>query len=318
MATEEVTSQWRLASTTPTILRLMASSWKRARGAVTVLLMLLMTGACGATVTPSDYWVYESGSDGGFGEDSSGAFDSGFFGQDSAGRDGSSTSDTGVNADTGACIPVSPNPAPPLHGGPGCPSEATCSPRDESLLSPTWVPPLPRMQNACTQAQIATFYQDCLALVGDETTFPCETWQSQNPTCAQCLVSPNPNVSGAVLLYGNVALVNVAGCIYTAEPCQKSCAQAMQDLVQCDDAACNPSATGNCDVIGLQSEATYAQCVTEANGSCGCSQYYDAALSCENQLLSSSHPSFEICYGGIRQPTLQQQYTLVATYMCGP
>lgn len=206
----------------------------------------------------------------------------------------------------------------PTHGGAACQGSGTCWPQNETGFTATWVPPLGPHANACTSAQVTAFYDDCYGTNATATT--CTTFEGDatNASCLSCLSTDHTaSKYGALVDYGNVSSVNTAGCLAAAEPCNLTCAQAMQADLECENAACDP--TSACDVVDQTSFNTYQSCVTQADSMCGCSGY-SASAQCVSQIDSGAHAAYADCFGS-NDPstaTFQQMYTAVAMFLCGP
>jgi hypothetical protein len=221
-------------------------------------------------------------------------------------------------ADAAKCVPVTVA-ALPAHGGPACPIDgSTCYPGDVTKFSPEWVPPLngtPRA-NACTNAEIANFWASCLG-PGD-TVSACNSFQSADSTCFHCLVTQSTAPEyGPIIYYGGafpLEVINVAGCIALAEPCNLPCAEAALAYLACNLDACNPGA-GPCNGA---SNAEVLSCIPEAE-TCGCVGY-SIPDNCYMGLVDdpAAHPAVALCNLADAGAFDEANYTAIATFMCGP
>ena len=236
-----------------------------------------------------------------------------------AGGTGSGGPTDDAGGDSGSCSPVAVT-APPTSGGPACQGlgDPSCYPHDVTSFSPTWVPPVGHAMGACTAAQIADYYEQCLK--NGPNRPPCASWPNANAGCHACLVTDHgASTWGPLVTYGAVALVNTSGCIAMAEPCNQPCAQAIQADLACEAAACDPTSFAVCDVTSQPGFEAYQTCVSNADSTCGC-KGYAASAQCEKDIATPSHPAFATCYASTdpTQASFEQLYTSVATYMCGP
>jgi hypothetical protein len=198
----------------------------------------------------------------------------------------------------------------PSSGGAACPqgTSATCWPQDETLFSPTWVPPLGAHLNECTPTQVSGFYAACLN-PPTSTTTTCDAWTqtAANSTCFGCLYTSSTAASyGAIIAYSQALVVNQAGCIALAEPCNTQCAQAISAMSACEDDACGSTLCPD--------YASYSTCASEAASCTACSGFATAA-NCSSLITGAAHPAAGACNLGAA--TAQAAYTSVATFMCG-
>jgi hypothetical protein len=207
------------------------------------------------------------------------------------------------------CTAVSVAPIPP-NGGASCPqgTSATCWPQDETFFSPTWVPPLGAHLNECTPAQVSGFYTACLD-APTSTTTTCNAWtqSAANTTCFGCLYTDSTAARyGALIAYSQAVVINTAGCIALAEPCNTQCAQAISALSACEDNACGSTLCPD--------YASYSTCASEADSCTACGGYATAA-NCSSSITGATHPAAAAC--NVAATTAQAAYTSVATFMCG-
>ncbi len=220
--------------------------------------------------------------------------------------------ETGSPFDAGPCTPVSVQ-ALPQRGGSACAQDASsCAPGDMSGYIPRWVPPLPGLPHAgaCTASQIADAYDQCLS----SSTGNCSQWQTGNPACAACLMTPaSANQFGAMFVDGTASYVNLGACVALSEPCNAACGQAVQADRLCTLTACSPTRTG------CSASAAYEACVTAADEApCGCTGFGNVATACLNALTSAPtvHASYALC--GLAASDFEGRFTAVATFLCGP
>jgi hypothetical protein len=206
------------------------------------------------------------------------------------------------------CTEVSVAALPP-SGGASCPqgTSPTCWPQDETLFSPTWVPPLGAHLNKCTPAQVSGFYTACLDTISTTTTCNAWTQSAANTTCFGCLYTGSTATSyGALIGYSQALVINTAGCIALAEPCNTPCAQAISAMYACEDDACGSTLCPD--------YATYSTCASEADSCTACGGYATAA-NCSSSITGAAHPAAAAC--NVAATTAQAAYTSVATFMCG-
>jgi hypothetical protein len=207
---------------------------------------------------------------------------------------------------TCAAVSVAPLPA---TGGAACPqgTSLTCWPQDETLFSPTWVPPVGAHLNRCTPAQMSAFYTACLGPTA--TTITCSAWTqvAANTTCFGCLYTKSTAASyGALVEYSAAVVINTAGCVALAEPCNTQCARAVSAMYACEDSACG---FGACTDF-----TSYSTCTSEADSCSACGGYANAA-NCSSLLTGAQHPAAATC--NLAGTTFQAVYTSVASFMCG-
>ncbi len=220
----------------------------------------------------------------------------------------------------GTCTPLSGVAIPP-SGAPACASNGSmCTPRDTTAFQASFSGPstVARL-GQCTPDQIAGFYAACL----DPSAAPdaCSSWtaSASNSSCLSCLQTDvSAPALGATVVNGAIVTINAAACIATVEPCNRPCAAALFALYACENVACDPRSSGNCPVTDASSAAAYKSCAMQAasatSPSCSCSDY-GAAASCVDALTGPEHPAAQQCGLSL---SLQEQYTAVATVLCGP
>lgn len=238
---------------------------------------------------------------------------------DSGGGDTSSGNDASPPFDAGGCSTVTPSPAPPSHGGAQCSGgSGNCFPHDESAFSPSWIAPVGAKQGACSSQQVSAYYNDCLGTSASQSL--CTAWQGANASCYNCLFTDSTAPSyGALVGYGALVNVNLAGCVALSEPCNLSCAKTMQADVQCYNRACDPSQNGNvCPVTNQTSFNTYNTCVSSATSCSACQGFAQSDNSCEMQIDVPGHNAYADCFGGkaIANAQFQDLYNAVAAFMC--
>jgi hypothetical protein len=195
---------------------------------------------------------------------------------------------------------------PPCNGG-ACPS-----PVDVSGFQPMWDPPTGAHQNACSQALIDEYYDDCLSTSGNQmcTSFGAGA-DPAHQACLACLSSNagSPELGPLVYFPDNVVETNLSGCIALLDPSAISCAEALQAEDQCEHAACDPVCGGGA------SDSTFDQwdtCTAAAN-TCGCQTYF-AEADCAKALVSGNSPAAPCLVG----QDFQDFYYQVAAVFCGP
>jgi hypothetical protein len=223
-------------------------------------------------------------------------------------------------SDASSCFKVAVI-APPAHGGAACPMDGSaCYPGDVTKFVSKWVPPITGAPyaNQCTKKQIANAYANCFG--ASATTSGCMQWEGANPGCLHCMVTDSTAPQyGPVLFFFNGAndltALNVAGCIYLAEPCNLPCAEATLADLACDFAAC----TGPSSPCAAASNTDVVSCISQADSTCGCMAYH-TSQTCYLNLVDhpSSHPAVALCgldsSGGFSEPN----FTAIVTFMCGP
>jgi hypothetical protein len=118
--------------------------------------------------------------------------------------------------------------------------------------------------------------------------------------------SSAPSYGALIQFHSPFVVVNKAGCVALAEPCNLSCAQAMLAPFACQGASCGPSCSDS---------AGYQACETDALSCASCGAYTAAASACTMQLSGAQHPAAAFC--ALTSTTFQASYTAVATFMCG-
>jgi hypothetical protein len=279
-------------------------SWPRAAGTVAVATLAGVSGCS------SSYQTRDGGADSGMEDvsDEGDAADDGGAGDDAT--------------DGGSCTEV-PVTVLPAHGGPACPLDGSaCYPSDVTSFTPTWIPPVAGAPHAklCTQAQISEALKDCID-VPTPNGSTCQTWVGQAPANSACLACLETDSSagryGAVIRFGPIASLNVAGCVALAEPCNLPCAKALQAQQRCPFYACNPQ-SGPCQVTDTASYDSNQACANEASTMCGCSGFDAPGTSCNSALQDPSmHRAAILC--DMHTPTsFDPQFTAIATFLCGP
>ena len=215
----------------------------------------------------------------------------------------------GGTGDGAACTPVVVT-GEPSSGGIACPaSGTTCYPQNETAFSSTWVPPLPRL-GQCTSTQITDFYTSCLG--GTASDAACGAWTdaSANATCLGCLKTPSTATAyGALIQFsGDVVELNEAGCVALAEPCNLECAKAWLAGIECREAACTSSECADQDDL--------IECTMTAETCTACEAYTQAG-GCMTQLTGPDHPAGALCAIGSENAVTLDDYTSLATFMCG-
>ena len=160
--------------------------------------------------------------------------------------------------------PASPDSPSGTDGGPELPT-ATCAPSSATDWSPSWVPPTGASQGLCAPQDLADLYAACFG--ADATDHTCSSYESDNPTCAACVLSASTDASwGAVVVFADTTVVNQPGCLDLVDPAGAACAQAAELQTECEHASCDSA----CPVSDGPSLAAWQQCAAQADqGACG-------------------------------------------------
>jgi hypothetical protein len=199
----------------------------------------------------------------------------------------------------------------PDSGIPTAPSDdsstGTCAAADVASFVPSWKPPKAHA-DACTQAQIDAYLQDCLGSAATSQT--CAPFQSgAGRTCAQCILSHSTDPQlGPLVSDGNYVTANIAGCIALAthDSTGAGCGGKLEAIQQCESAAC----TANCPVTDDASEQALNDC-TEASDTGGCATYA-AAAECVNVLDAGT--AVARCLSG--QSVFETGYAAIVPIFC--
>ena len=218
------------------------------------------------------------------------------------------TPDASGQPEAGACLLVNVENASPT--GPSCDSidAGACQIADLSGFSPTWSPPTGYHQGLCTLEEITESYNAC---DGEGSSGPaCAAFVEAHGPCFNCInTSFGDARSGPLINLSNgVALNNLGGCLALLEPCNLSCAKAINARLACEAAAC----VDNCGT----NEGNFDNCTAAADECApdGCLAYVEDA-NCANTIADQfdRHPG-SVCF----QQTFGQYYNVVAPIFCGP
>jgi hypothetical protein len=218
----------------------------------------------------------------------------------SGGADGGDAS----YADGGVCQPVAvPDAAPSSVSACSELDAGSCRPGDVAEAALSWVPPR-APQHACATGQIAAFYAACTD-PGGSTPAACAAFESDaaNVPCFDCLTSvPGDGAYGPLIVdkATSGAVIDVAGCIATLDPCNATCAHATLAKDQCLSASC-----AACTALAADNACTLAAAV------CPCAAYEAAVESCWSALLAAGSPAAPCLASGF-----QPSFTAVATALC--
>lgn len=179
----------------------------------------------------------------------------------------------------------------------------SCEPASAAGWSPTWVPPTGAAQGVCAAQDLANIYGACFG--SDATTDSCSAYQSNNPSCASCVISDSTDSSwGAIVVFADTTVVNQPGCLDLVDSAEASCAQSAQAQSECEQALCDSS----CPVTDNASLVAWQQCATEADQG-PCAGYESTCL--QQQLGADAGGA---ACAGADFPTA---FTNVATVFCG-
>jgi hypothetical protein len=207
--------------------------------------------------------------------------------------------------DINACRPA-PTPDAGLDNDASCVSDGSvCAPSAIAALALVhWNAP----GQACTDQQLADFYDQCLANQN------CSTFQGvpANAACNQCLFSLSTDPTyGPLVVYvlsggADITLSNTAGCIATLDPCNTPCATVIALQGQCLLKACQPNCPpDDAGYGGLES------CIQHAT--CPCDEYTQAAKACWDAIVKSGSPASQCLYNSAFAASAQA----AARVMCG-
>ncbi len=210
--------------------------------------------------------------------------------------------------DAGTCVVVATTP-PPTTGAAACPSDTGgCYPHDMSSWSPSWHPPFGARQGACTDQQIADYYDACRGPTWTQAACTAFGQNLQNATCLTCMETPVYAAHyGVVVLEMQTNWVNVAGCIALVEPCNTACAQAIDAVAQCWTAACEP-------YCQQATNAELQQCEQSSVNSCATCEGFFVDAPCITQLMAADHPASTLC--GLTQSG-GAEFSAIAKTICG-
>jgi hypothetical protein len=186
----------------------------------------------------------------------------------------------------------------------GATTAATCAPASAEGWTATWVPPTGASQGACAAQDLSNLYAACFGASATDDT--CNSYQSNNPTCAACVLSASTDSSwGPVVVFGDTTTINQPGCLALVDPAEGTCAQAAQAQTECEHALCDPS----CPVSDSASLTAWQQCVAQADDG-ACAAY--GGSTCLASALAADGGG-DACGGA----DFATAFTTVATVFCG-
>lgn len=143
-------------------------------------------------------------------------------------------------------------------------SAATCGPASAAGWAPSWVPPSGASQGDCAPQDLADLYAACFGTGATDDT--CSAYESDNPTCASCVLSASTDSSwGPIVAFTDTIAVNQPGCLDLVQPAEAACAQAAESQTECEHALCDAS----CPVTDTPSFEAWEECAAEADeGAC--------------------------------------------------
>jgi hypothetical protein len=202
--------------------------------------------------------------------------------------------DTGAK-DTGAggCQAVT---VPTGNGGAmacAAPVTGTCGPGSLAGFTATSPPPTGLHQGKCTPAQSQAVYDGCLG--ANATNVTCTAAVNANGACYACIFTDQSASSWGPVVNtaGNVANLNVGGCLTLLEPCNAACGATLEEDLECEEFACGT----NCPITSSAASSTaYAGCASSID-SCdpnGCATYF-YGTSCASSITGPNHPG-SVCF----------------------
>jgi hypothetical protein len=208
----------------------------------------------------------------------------------------------------GACVPVTVPTG--TSGATTCPTPTTgkCAPGSLSGFLPGAPRPSGLRQGKCTVEQITSIYNGCFG--PNATTAACNGTDAGE--CYSCIVSEADAATwGPFVETTGSNSFNWGGCLELLEPCNWGCAEALENQLECDLAACGT----NCPLTADGGSVTaYSNCVNTVD-TCdpgGCYAYYNAA-NCIYDVSGPHHPG-AVCF----QETFEGFYNAAAPLFCGP
>ena len=212
-----------------------------------------------------------------------------------SGNDGGTeagTDDSGIKSDTGA-KDTGVKDTGVQDSGPMCPTPSDVS----SFMPPAYKGPTPP-QNACSDQDVMTYFNDC---VDNYDQTKCNAFIAAHMACSTCLETLDPSkvtTLGASFDRGPYIFLNTAGCADILG--DKACAQALQALDACEDAACLDSCWNQSGMMQADAD-NLDQCYTTADAK-GCKKYTDdvnakcsgdgGAATCKVSSFSASYPQY--------------------------
>lgn len=186
-------------------------------------------------------------------------------------------------------------------------------------------------QNVCNATQIGDFLTACFS---PGTAATCDAWHNANPNCSLCIdgfgpapdsgvvfdAGPNFDGGAANIPYPATVQVdqttgltsaNLDGCIAALSTGDDTCKKDDCNLSVCIQSSC--STCDQADTAAQTACLNAAQGDTSANG---CPSLITLDSTCQSALTASQTANGTAC--GASATTFQDQYTAVATTLCGP
>lgn len=184
--------------------------------------------------------------------------------------------------------------APPNEGGasdaglqtdvsaPAVDATSPCPPGEPSGSVPFWAPPTRSFQGVCTRSDVALL-MTCAFVV--EAANCDATLAPGFDACRACLMTGGAGPYGPMIIDDGFARLNVAGCVWNADPAART-----GDCVEqwADRQACAASACLSCRSRGVQ---VHDGCITEARVS-SCAHYTNLGVDrCFTDLVHPTAPA---------------------------
>jgi hypothetical protein len=119
----------------------------------------------------------------------------------------------------------------------------TCVPVDISMYQSPYHPPSGAHQGLCTTTQIDGLSTACFASTATTATCAAYKAKAQNMACVDCAITDSTAPGwGAVVLYPDLAVLNIGGCIVALDSTYTACAKAVEASADCGLEMCK-----NCD-----------------------------------------------------------------------
>ncbi|HEY1960238.1 MAG TPA: hypothetical protein VGH28_31730 [Polyangiaceae bacterium] len=171
----------------------------------------------------------------------------------------------------------------------------------------TWVPPITPDPTACSDVQIAAFFDGCFG--PQKSTSACQGFENANANanCLKCLITnQNASAYGALIAIGGIDYANTSGCIaiLSGDSSATGCGAKAQSVLDCESLAC----ADQCAVTDDASLQLYDQCTSAADQAV-CKSYVDGQ--CD---LTDAGAVNSIC---LNQPDFEHYYDALAPIFCG-
>lgn len=175
----------------------------------------------------------------------------------------------------------------PICGAPLPPPDAgvACAPADVSGFVPSPVHPYFDHAGVCSSQQLSDYYAACFS--SSANAQQCNAFTTQNQACVSCMMTSRTSATWGTLLAdpsSPIVDLDIAGCvaIVSGDSSSTSCAQKLDDVAQCESAAC----AANCPVTDGASFQAYTQCVQAADAG-GCAKFVSAECSWDAGALAT-------------------------------